>query len=138
LSQLTEALKRADADGIEVIGMCVGMDRSFVSKAYKLWLTVALPEALPTAIRSLFSELAGTESGAAQAQDPEAKEWTKFRVDLATGLSDTSEAFARGLSAFPTLAQDLKNQVCRCVFSLCVLPCHCEAVGRTGFFGVIR
>eukprot|EP01013_Petalomonas_cantuscygni_P043696 TRINITY_DN8389_c0_g1_i2.p1 TRINITY_DN8389_c0_g1~~TRINITY_DN8389_c0_g1_i2.p1 ORF type:complete len:1242 (+),score=254.24 TRINITY_DN8389_c0_g1_i2:255-3980(+) len=50
---LPRALLRADAVGIEVTAIAVGLDRVAISKAYPRWVRCVVPSALPTALAAL-------------------------------------------------------------------------------------
>ncbi len=60
---LTQALKRADEEGVEVIGIGVGFDQFFVPHCYQRWITASLPTALSDAFRSLYESEADESSG---------------------------------------------------------------------------
>ena len=52
--RLTAALKAANEADVEVTGISVGFDRSFVAGCYQRWVTAALPSALPEALSQLY------------------------------------------------------------------------------------
>jgi Mg-chelatase subunit ChlD len=54
--RLSEALVRAYDSSIEVVGICVGLDRSFVANVYQHWITAAIPSALVDALRQLYTD----------------------------------------------------------------------------------
>ena len=50
--RLTESLARAEEQNVQLVGLAVGMDKTFTESCYKTWLKVALPTALPEAVRA--------------------------------------------------------------------------------------
>jgi uncharacterized protein YegL len=65
---LVEALHRSDArEGVQVVGVAVGVERSHTRAVYKDWIHAAIPSALPAAFRELFAQAPGTPSAAAEA-----------------------------------------------------------------------
>lgn len=62
--RLAQVLRKADDEGVQVVGVSVGFDASHVAKCYKDWVVAALPGDLPKALRKL---LAGEGEGDADA-----------------------------------------------------------------------
>ncbi|KAA0145569.1 hypothetical protein FNF31_08020 [Cafeteria roenbergensis] len=105
--RLTEALVSADEDGIEVVGLAVGPDRTFTSDMYQHWVRAAMPNALPSALRALYSREAGHSPAKPQADGMQQRTplWARMRV----GDSDTSDSSIEAVlgsmqCAFPDLA----------------------------------
>lgn len=53
---LARALRRADEEGVDVVGVSVGLDKSQVKGTYRRWIMAALPSALPHAFRALYEQ----------------------------------------------------------------------------------
>ena len=60
--QLSHALYQAEEQGIDVVALSVGLEKSQLRQCYRRWATVALPSALPHALRALFEQDSGTPS----------------------------------------------------------------------------
>lgn len=59
---LTRALYRAEEEGVDVVGVSVGLDKSQVKHAYRKWVMAAVPSALPHALRALYDQDEDTPS----------------------------------------------------------------------------
>jgi len=64
--QLSQALQRANEEGVEVVGISVGYDRFFVQKSYQHWIIAALPAALSEAFKALYE---------GDAESPQPQNW---------------------------------------------------------------
>jgi hypothetical protein len=89
--ELVSALARADAEGVDVLGLCVGMEASIVSKMYRRWMTVAVPTALPDAFRAFFEQ--DTVGASAAAVASEGDDWLKLRLQSATAADSIEDVF---------------------------------------------
>lgn len=54
--RLTAALRKAENDNVQVIGVSVGLDKFHVGSCYQHWIECALPKYLPDALRALFEQ----------------------------------------------------------------------------------
>lgn len=72
---LTKALRMANEQSVQVIGMGVGLDQFHVSRAYQTWLECALPKNLPDALRALFESEDGDSQSSA-----EKKLWQELNI----------------------------------------------------------
>jgi hypothetical protein len=111
-AELTAALLRAEEEGVDVIGLCVGMETSLVSKVYRRWIAVALPSVLPDAFRAFFEQdTLGVSPSAVSSRDNE--DWLRHRMRIGGGASTLDEVFSTASlnKAFPNLSTLL--QVCR-------------------------
>ena len=89
---LVSALVRAEEERVDVLGLCVGMEPSVVSKMYKRWMTVAVPSALPDAFRAFYEqESVGTSASAISS--PSDDDWLRQRLELGGGLESVQDVF---------------------------------------------
>jgi hypothetical protein len=85
---LARALVRAEEAGVAVLGVCVGMEPSMVSSVYRRWMTVALPSALPDALRAFFEqELSGVPSPCASTGSTMPGTWVKPQLEGAAATT---------------------------------------------------
>ena len=92
---LVSALVRAEEERVDVLGLCVGMEPSVVSKMYKRWMTVAVPSALPDAFRAFYEQESVGTSASAVGGDGD--DWLKRRLQTAGAVCGGGGAFLRHL-----------------------------------------
>jgi hypothetical protein len=119
---LAAALRRAEAAGVEVVGVAVGLEPSAVPRSYGRWITAALPGDLPDALEALFGAEARAEAAgqgaaaaavaAANAAEAAAAEWAQSGAAMGSGREEDVAALLtnqqrvfdsvlRGLSEWP-------------------------------------
>lgn len=97
---LTKVLADAEEENIEVIGMGIGFDVTFVQSCYKKWITAALPSAVPTALKKLHEhEEMRTEV-----------DWHKYAATLAGSDREVEDILRERSNAFPDLIEQLKGE----------------------------
>ena len=62
---IVQALQAAQEQNVMVIGMGIGLDKTYIPSCYQHWLTAGLPSAIPSA----FRELHGQETSSLAAHD---------------------------------------------------------------------
>ncbi|KAA0153917.1 hypothetical protein FNF29_02905 [Cafeteria roenbergensis] len=110
--RLTEALVDADKEGVEVLGIAVGPDRSFTSTVYQHWVRAAMPTALSPALRALFSREAVRAPMAAQSASLQDSTplWARMRVrDTCPSDSSIQGILGSMQQAFPDLAAKMDS-----------------------------
>ncbi|KAK9850465.1 hypothetical protein WJX84_007216 [Apatococcus fuscideae] len=55
-SRLAQALQLAQEENVMVMGMGIGLDKTYVPSCYQHWLTAGLPSAVPAAFRQLHGQ----------------------------------------------------------------------------------
>ena len=87
--ELRSAQDRADELGVEVVGICVGMEPSLVARSYRRWMKVALPSAIPDAFRAYYEqEASGVTSVSAGVLDSGIDDWIKPEESGAAKTTD--------------------------------------------------
>lgn len=100
--ELRSAQDRADELGVEVVGICVGMEPSLVARSYRRWMKVALPSAIPDAFRAYYEqEASGVTSVSAGVLDSGIDDWIKPEESGAAKTTD--EVFRSWTPMFPEL-----------------------------------
>ncbi|CAD7924203.1 unnamed protein product [Amoebophrya sp. A120] len=54
--KLSQALLRAQDEGVEVVGIGLGLERLFVQKCYGKWVLATVPSELPAALQTLYTQ----------------------------------------------------------------------------------
>jgi hypothetical protein len=103
--QATAALKRADDEDVDVVGIAVGLDKSGVAQLYRRWIRVALPMALPDAFRCFYEQDSLGESPSAEVAD-----WSRIRMDNRSGGGKLEDAFRNPTTAYPNLLKELSME----------------------------
>lgn len=102
---LTRALQRAEAESIDVVGVGVGFDRTFVACCYQKFVIAALPHALPDALRMLYEQEPNADDHSADFTD----DMVASRVD--GGDQSVEEILNRTPpNAFPQLKEMLRAE----------------------------
>jgi hypothetical protein len=102
--RLTAALQKADDEGVEVVGVSIGVDESFVVRSYKIWCRIALPAALPDALRALYSQSSDVVRGN---RNPA---WDSLRMYAADSVQDLKQIWRERQKAFPNILKELEGE----------------------------
>jgi hypothetical protein len=104
--RLTESLFRADQNSVDVIGVSVGMEKTFVSSCYENWINAALPSAFPSALRALYSQDA-VDIDANAAPAPVTALRLKLRSKSEASVQEILEA---ATTVFPTMRDGMRKE----------------------------
>jgi hypothetical protein len=103
---LATALQKAEADGIQVVGLSVGFDRTHVPTCYQHWAAAALPATLPDALQALYAaQEAGSSSSTAAAEE----DWSALMPVMAGAANSVQEVLAQQRSVFGDLVEQLSR-----------------------------
>jgi hypothetical protein len=90
------ALLRAEEEGVDVVGLSVGLEASMVPRTYRRWATVPAVTFLPSALRALFD--ATVTDGNVRVGGPGAEDsLLKQRLQLTSVAQSLEEVFAGGM-----------------------------------------
>ena len=104
-SLLADAQQLAEEAGVEVLGLGVGFDATFVDACYRHWVTAALPVAVPDAIRARHDHGGGGPV--------ERRDWSALlRAEAGAALdrADMGRVLLSDDRAFPQLVADLTEE----------------------------
>lgn len=98
---LMQSLQAAARKDVEVVGMGIGLDRTFVPYCYQRWVTAGQASALPDALRALYEQ----EEGSSSQHQAQGRPWEEL---VPVGTNSTAENIMKNMeTAYPELAQQL-------------------------------
>lgn len=98
---MMQSLQAAACKDVEIVGMGIGFDRTFVPYCYQRWVTAGHASALPDALRALYEQEEGTSSQ----HQPQGRPWEEL---VPVGTNSTADAIMNNMeTAYPELAQQL-------------------------------
>jgi len=92
-----QSLQAAAQKDVEVVGMGIGFDRTFVPYCYQRWLTAGQSSALPDALRALYEQ----EEGSSSQHQPHTRPWEEI---VPVGSKATAESIIANMEkAYPEM-----------------------------------
>lgn len=138
--QLAAALGRAEAAGVEVVGVAVGLERTHVRRCYGRWVQAALSSELPDALEQLYGAAEdaagragdGGEDGAGVGAEDAAQKWADYSALLAAGDDDVEAILRNHDRFFGDVFNRLSECMCNCMPKL-HYGLHCRQLVKFSF-----
>ncbi|KAK3259693.1 hypothetical protein CYMTET_31322 [Cymbomonas tetramitiformis] len=108
MGTLKHALRWAEQLQVEIVGMAVGLDASFVPSCYQHWVAAADPSFMPQALR-LRCDSRSTSDPAAVIPGGHMKQWQHLAAIVGNDLS-VEEILEQRQQAFPNLGAQLRQE----------------------------
>jgi len=107
--KLARSLKRAEDEGVEVVALGVGCERTFVSKCYNKWITANSPSSLSKGLQALYEQEASA-LGPEHSYDDDMGDWYNLAPVPESAPETVEEVMKKRQLIFPGLLKQLQGE----------------------------